>query len=110
MADEVSCERLLAFLKRLVAELAIGINMTKQELKQNLADLIQNYGEWPNEIPLSRGVWRKAAYRYDRLPTAHVTDPSKTKMKLGWEAKTKFKDLVRLIVGAELRRPRKKHI
>jgi GDPmannose 4,6-dehydratase len=32
-----------------------------------------------------------------------VGDPGKAKRKLGWEAKTKFKDLVRLMVDADLK-------
>jgi GDPmannose 4,6-dehydratase len=32
-----------------------------------------------------------------------VGDPSKAKNRLGWEAKTKFKDLVRLMVDADVR-------
>jgi GDPmannose 4,6-dehydratase len=31
-----------------------------------------------------------------------VGDPSKAKSRLGWEAKTKFKDLVRLMVDADV--------
>lgn len=36
-----------------------------------------------------------------------IGDPSKAKRKLGWEAKTKFKELVRLMVDADLETARK---
>jgi GDPmannose 4,6-dehydratase len=34
-------------------------------------------------------------------------DPSKAKKKLGWEAKTKFKELVRLMVDADMEAAKK---
>jgi GDPmannose 4,6-dehydratase len=36
-----------------------------------------------------------------------IGDPSKAKRKLGWEAKTKFKDPVRLMVDADMETARK---
>lgn len=80
--------------------LSIGLNITKQELRQNLADLTENYGEWANGLPLSDYVWRKVAYRYGRLPTSACHRPKEEQNKIGLGSEAEVKDLVWLMIYA----------
>ena len=52
--------------------------------------------EWRKHLAIDQRYYRPA--EVDLL----IGDPSKAKMKLGWEAKTKFHDLVRLMVDADM--------
>jgi len=52
--------------------------------------------DWRKQVEIDPRYYRPA--EVDLL----VGDPSKAKRKLGWEAKTKFKDLVRLMLDADL--------
>ena len=57
--------------------------------------------DWHKHLVIDQRYYRPA--EVDFL----IGDPSKAKTKLGWEAKTKFKDLVRLMVDADLETARK---
>src|SRR5262245_16368413 len=57
--------------------------------------------DWHNHLVIDQRYYRPA--EVDFL----IGDPSKAKIKLGWEAKTKFQDLVRLMVDADLETARK---
>ncbi len=57
--------------------------------------------DWQKHLIIDQRYYRPA--EVDFL----IGDPSKAKMKLGWEAKTKFQDLVRLMVDADLETARK---
>jgi GDPmannose 4,6-dehydratase len=57
--------------------------------------------DWHKHLVIDQRYYRPA--EVDFL----IGDPSKAKMKLGWEAKTKFQDLVRLMVDADLKTARK---
>jgi GDPmannose 4,6-dehydratase len=52
--------------------------------------------DWRKHLAIDRRYYRPA--EVDVL----IGDPSKAKSELGWEAKTKFKDLVRLMVDADM--------
>ena len=52
--------------------------------------------DWRKHVEIDPRYYRPA--EVDLL----IGDPSKAKRKLGWEAKTKFKDLVRLVVDADM--------
>ena len=52
--------------------------------------------DWREHLAIDQRYYRPA--EVDLL----IGDPSKAKMKLGWEAKTKFQDLVRLMVDADM--------
>jgi GDPmannose 4,6-dehydratase len=52
--------------------------------------------DWRKHVEIDPRYYRPA--EVDLL----IGDPSKAKMKLGWEAKTKFQDLVRLMVDADM--------
>jgi GDPmannose 4,6-dehydratase len=52
--------------------------------------------DWRKHLAIDQRYYRPA--EVDLL----IGDPSKAKMKLGWEAKTKFQDLVRLMVDADM--------
>jgi GDPmannose 4,6-dehydratase len=57
--------------------------------------------DWQKHLVIDQRYYRPA--EVDFL----IGDPSKAKTKLGWEAKTKFQDLVRLMVDADLETARK---
>ena len=57
--------------------------------------------DWHKHLVIDQRYYRPA--EVDFL----IGDPSKAKTKLGWEAKTKFKDLVRLMVDADLETAKK---
>jgi GDPmannose 4,6-dehydratase len=57
--------------------------------------------DWHKHLVIDQRYYRPA--EVDFL----IGDPSKAKTKLGWEAKTKFQDLVRLMVDADLETARK---
>ncbi len=57
--------------------------------------------DWRDHLAIDRRYYRPA--EVDLL----IGDPTKAKRKLGWEAKTKFKDLVRLMVDADMETARK---
>ena len=57
--------------------------------------------DWHKHLVIDQHYYRPA--EVDFL----IGDPSKAKTKLGWEAKTKFQDLVRLMVDADLETARK---
>jgi GDPmannose 4,6-dehydratase len=57
--------------------------------------------DWSKHLQIDPRYYRPA--EVDLL----IGDPSKAKTKLGWEAKTKFKDLVRLMVDADMETARK---
>jgi len=52
--------------------------------------------DWRKHLAIDQRYYRPA--EVDLL----IGDPSKAKIKLGWEAKTKFQDLVRLMVDADM--------
>jgi GDPmannose 4,6-dehydratase len=52
--------------------------------------------DWRNHVEIDPRYYRPA--EVDLL----IGDPSKAKRKLGWEAKTKFNDLVRIMVDADM--------
>ena len=52
--------------------------------------------DWRRHLEIDQRYYRPA--EVDLL----IGDPSKAKRKLGWEAKTKFKDLVRLMIDADM--------
>src|SRR5437867_13421931 len=54
--------------------------------------------DWRKHLTIDERYYRPA--EVDLL----IGDPDKAKRKLGWEAKTKFKDLVRLMVDADIDR------
>ena len=60
--------------------------------------------DWRKHLAIDQRYYRPA--EVDLL----IGDPSKAKMKLGWEAKTKFQDLVRLMVDADMEQLTKKRI
>jgi len=65
------------------------------------------YGEGEDEIGLEKSTGRtlvKVDPRYYRPTEVDLLlgDPSKAKRELGWEPRTKFKDLVKLMVTADL--------
>ena len=57
--------------------------------------------DWRKHLAIDERYYRPA--EVDLL----IGDPDKAKRKLGWEAKTKFKDLVRLMVDADMETARK---
>ena len=57
--------------------------------------------DWRKHLAIDERYYRPA--EVDLL----IGDPGKAKRKLGWEAKTKFKDLVRLMVDADMETARK---
>ena len=57
--------------------------------------------DWRKHVEIDPRYYRPA--EVDLL----IGDPSKAKRKLGWEAKTKFKDLVRLMVDADMETAKK---
>ena len=57
--------------------------------------------DWHKHVEIDPRYYRPA--EVDLL----IGDPTKAKRKLGWEAKTKFKDLVRLMVDADMETARK---
>jgi GDPmannose 4,6-dehydratase len=57
--------------------------------------------DWHKHLAIDQRYYRPA--EVDFL----IGDPSKAKRKLGWEAKTKFKDLVRLMVDADMETAKK---
>ena len=57
--------------------------------------------DWRKHLTIDERYYRPA--EVDLL----IGDPGKAKRKLGWEAKTKFKDLVRLMVDADMETARK---
>jgi len=57
--------------------------------------------DWRKHLAIDDRYYRPA--EVDLL----IGDPSKAKRKLGWEAKTKFKDLVRLMIDADMESARK---
>jgi GDPmannose 4,6-dehydratase len=57
--------------------------------------------DWRKHLAIDERYYRPA--EVDLL----MGDPGKAKRKLGWEAKTKFKDLVRLMVDADMETARK---
>ena len=60
--------------------------------------------DWRKHLAIDQRYYRPA--EVDLL----IGDPSKAKMKLGWEAKTKFQELVRLMVDADMEQLTKKRI
>jgi len=54
-------------------------------------------GDWRDFVEIDKKYFRPA--EVENL----IADPRKIKEKLGWEAKTKFKDLVRIMVEADLK-------
>ena len=57
--------------------------------------------DWHKHLAIDQRYYRPA--EVDLL----IGDPAKAKRKLGWEAKTKFKDLVRLMVDADMETAKK---
>jgi GDPmannose 4,6-dehydratase len=57
--------------------------------------------DWRRHLAIDQRYYRPA--EVDLL----IGDPGKAKRKLGWESKTKFKDLVRLMVDADMKTARK---
>jgi len=57
--------------------------------------------DWRKHLAIDERYYRPA--EVDWL----IGDPGKAKRKLGWEAKTQFKDLVRLMVDADMETARK---
>jgi len=57
--------------------------------------------DWRKHLAIDQRYYRPA--EVDFL----IGDPSKAKMKLGWEAKTKFQDLVRLMVDGDMETAKK---
>jgi GDPmannose 4,6-dehydratase len=57
--------------------------------------------DWSKHLAIDQRYYRPA--EVDLL----IGDPSKAKLKLGWEAKTKFQDLVRLMVDADMEAAKK---
>ena len=58
--------------------------------------------DWHNHLEIDQRYCRPA--EVDLL----IGDASKAKSKLAWEAETKFNELVRLMVDADVKRPKKK--
>lgn len=58
---------------------------------------VAEMGDWRNYVEIDKRYFRPA--EIENL----IADPRKAKEKLGWEAKTKFKDLVRIMVEADIK-------
>jgi len=68
-------------------------------VKEFLTEAFGHFGlDWENYVVIDSKYFRPA--EVDLL----IGDPSKAKRVLGWEAKTKFKELVGLMINAELER------
>jgi GDPmannose 4,6-dehydratase len=74
--------------------IATGETHTVREFLDEAADCLCMY--WPAYVRIDPMYYRPA--EVDVL----LGDPSKAKRQLNWEAKVKFKELVRLMVDAEL--------